>query len=147
MKGKIRQCEDGAINIVVLGLSAPHFEENDLTDGLLGSPFILAKIRSGEGPEALQSRTGLGPFTDAAQVDALPPETETRFPGLIEMIRAEMAGLAKVSGVLGLRLSAVRPLAVFRRNPNAAVPAPANAGEIILTKAMTRSACEMPGNP
>lgn len=146
VKGKIRQCEEGAINIVILGLSAPHYDENDLTDGLLGSPFVLAKLGPREGPEMLQSRTGLGPFTAAAAVDALPPATETRFPGLIEMIRTEISEFAKVSGVLGLRLSAVRPLAVFRPNPNAAVPAPADAGEIILSKATGRSACELATN-
>lgn len=146
LKGKLRQCEPGAINIVVLGLSAPHYKERDFADGLLGSSFVLARSATDiEGPELLLSRTGLGPFTAETDVAGLPAKTEEMFPGLIDMIRAEITQFEKVSGVLGLRLSSAYPLALFRSNPNAARPAPPNAGDFIIPGAAARSECRYPG--
>ncbi|MGO9112510.1 MAG: hypothetical protein ACLP9L_25045 [Thermoguttaceae bacterium] len=145
---KLRQCEDGAINIVVLGLSAPHYHEQDFADGLVGSSFVLAnRANETEGPRFIQSRTGLGPFTAEADVDAKTPEFKEKYPDLIEMTKTTVSQFRKVSGVLGLRLSSTYPLALYGPNPNAAAPAPANAGELILTKAMDRSACRLPSNP
>ena len=145
---KLRQCEDGAINIVVLGLSAPHYSEQDFADGLIGSSLVLAKrATETEGPKLIKSRTGLGPFTAEADVDARSPEFQDKFPDLNEMTKTAISQFRKVSGVLGLRLSSAHPLALYGTNPNAAEPAPANAGEVILMKAMVRSACKLSGNP
>ena len=147
LKGKLRQCEPGAINIVVLGLSAPHYNEQDFADGLLGTAFVLARRATGEeGPELLFSRTGLGPFPAEADVAALPAKTAEMFPGLIDMMRAEISQFARLSGVLGLRLSSAYPLALFRLNPKAATPVPAKAGDLITAVAAARSECKLPGN-
>jgi hypothetical protein len=147
VKGKLRQSEAGAINIVVLGLSAPHYSERDFGDGLLGSSFVLAgRHAEAKGPTLLLSRTGLGPFTARANLAALSADTNERFRGLIDMIHAEIDQFEKVSGVLGIRLLSANPLALFRLNPNAATAAPANAGDLIMPAAVARSECGSPGN-
>lgn len=144
---KKRQCESGAINVVVLGLPTPMHSENSINDALLGSAVFRARLPgSGDedgSPELYWTRTWIGPFTDVQSLNtgSLPVEEAARYADRLAMIRTEAEMFEKVSAVLGIRLDGVRPLAVLRPNPNASEQLPAGAVAQVEQLAQRRALC------
>ncbi|MBN9120811.1 MAG: hypothetical protein J0I06_16955 [Planctomycetes bacterium] len=124
LEGKLRQCEPGAINVVVLG-QPKAANDRGVDDALLGSPLALVRrADDGSAAETIAMRTGAGPFVVPPAIDLsqLPTERQEWGRGQLEAVRLEAEKFTKLSGILVLRIEAGQPVARVILNPNAAVP-------------------------
>jgi len=112
----LKQCEKGAVNVIVLGQPKPS-DDKGVNDALFGSGVALAPLpetsssMTRETPTAY-ARTGLGPFTDLSKLK----------PAAAAALQGEVDRFKKVSAVLVLRLDLNYPLARVVPNPNAEQP-------------------------
>ena len=104
LRTKTRQCEEGAVNIVVVGIDLPMFDR-DLEDSLCGAPYVIVQTDANRTARSQDlARTSSGPFA--------PPSQSKDVAQFIDPFRI-------VSGVWRLRLSASNPASTLRLNPNA----------------------------
>ncbi len=109
----LKQCEKGAVNVIVLGQPKPP-NDKGVDDALFGSGVALVPLLETSGSvkretPAAFARTGLGPFTDLSR---LKPEAAAALQGEVDRFR-------RVSAALVLRLDVSYPLARVVPNPNA----------------------------
>jgi hypothetical protein len=107
IRTKTRQCETGAINIVVVGVDLPMFDR-DLEASLIGAPYVVVDTDNDRAAVSQQlARTSSGPF--------IPPSQSKDISQFIDPFRI-------LSGVWRLRLTSVHPASDLTLNPNAAMP-------------------------
>jgi hypothetical protein len=112
----LKQCEPGAVNVIVLGQPMPP-NDKGVDDALFGSGVALVPLLETSGSTtretpAVFARTGLGPFTDLSRLE----------PDQAAALQGEVDRFKRVSAVLVLRLDGSYPLARVIRNPNADQP-------------------------
>ena len=113
---KVKQCAEGACNIVVLGTPSP-LSDHDVEDGLLGAlAASYMKQPDGRFVSAGPVRKGSGMF--------VPAEHSEDAVSLVDPYR-------KISGVWHIRLGTSAPQSRFLQNPNAAVPLSAEEGDAL----------------
>jgi len=104
---KVKQCGDGACNIVVLGTPSP-MADHDVDDAISGAmAFICVKGKDGSFMSAGPVRKPSAMFVPAIQSENV--------DNLVDPYR-------KISGVWHIRLGHSRPQSRVFRNPNATVP-------------------------
>jgi hypothetical protein len=112
----LKQCEPGAVNVIVLGQPMPP-NDKGVDDALFGSGVALVPLLETSGSmtretPAVYARTGLGPFTDLSRLE----------PDQAAALQSEVDRFKRVSAVLVLRLDGSYSLARVIRNPNADQP-------------------------
>ncbi len=133
----LKQCEKGAVNVIVLGQPKPP-NDKGVDDALFGSGVALVPLLETSGSmtretAAVYARTGLGPFTDLSR---LQPEAAAALQGEVDRFKM-------VSAVLVLRLDLSYPLARVILNPNAAQRLSAKESEHLQQTALARAGRSM----